>query len=527
MTGTRSVLEGSQVVPSRSPDADTGSARRLTLWFVLGAGALSAVLFWLAHASLIDDAYITLAYAKNLATDLHWGLTPQQVSNTATSPGNVLLLAGATAAVGVFGGVHPVIGLGVVSVGCGTAFGWAWARIVRRLDVSPAAGALGIVLVLLNPVLISAIGLEVLPTAAVLALLLAAALDGRPVLFGALAGAALLIRLDLVVFVVPLALASSGVRRRLHLAIPVAVAVGAPWYVWSWFYFGSAVPDTFVIKTLQRSFDGIGFADGPIAMFEGRPGLMFEGRPGLTVLAFAPALVGTVVVLGFALAAALRRAARFAGFGPVVALGVGGIAYYAVYAKLHVPPYHWYYVSPIIALTTTAVLGTAVLARRRGVLDRVAAIPLGVGLGAAALATVALVAAQGAPWTTTIIFGNWATSADYARVGTEIGDRVGDDVVINFGEIGTLAYFCECAMVNDFTDRGVLVPLVDRRIAESGPVGSWLLRLNYHNLNRTQTPLPADYELRYAPGPGAGPDVWQIFAPGGRGTGHLTLVPLR
>ena len=120
-----------------------------------------------------------------------------------------------------------------------------------------------------------------------------------------------------------------------------------------------------------------------------------------------------------------------------------------------------------------------------------------------------------------------ATSADYARVGTEIGDRVGDDVVINFGEIGTLAYFCECAMVNDFTDRGVLVPLVDRRIAESGPVGSWLLRLNYHNLDRTQTPLPADYELRYAPGPGAGPDVWQIFAPGGRGTGHLTLVPLR
>ena len=61
-----------------------------------GLGML--VLFLLVKDSLTDDAYITLAYAKNLALHLHWGLIPQEVSNTATSPLNLIVLAALTAA---------------------------------------------------------------------------------------------------------------------------------------------------------------------------------------------------------------------------------------------------------------------------------------------------------------------------------------------------------------------------------------------------------------------------------------------
>lgn len=503
--------------PSRAPRP----GRSLTIAFVIGGGLLCALIWWAARAGLIDDAYITLAYAKNFAVDLHWGLTPQQVSNTATSPGNVLLLAAATALLRVFGGVHPVVGLGVVCVLCGVVFGWAWARIVRATGIHWLFAALGAALVLLNPFVLSAIGLEVLPIAAVLALLLAAASERRPVAFGAFAGLAVLIRLDLVVLVVLLALAAPGIRNRLHLAVPAALVIGLPWYAWAWFYFGSAVPDTFVIKTLQQSFGGITFADGPLAMF--------RDLPVLVAVAFAPPLFGALLAVGAAVAAPWRPA-RLRGALPAVALGLGGIAYYGVYSTLHVPPYHWYYVPPIVSATIAgAVLAGRLATRGAGHeatgFDRRVAVPAGAGLFAATAAALVLAVGHGVPWATTQVFGNWATAPDYARVGTEIGQRVGDAVVRNPGEIGTLAYFCDCAMVNDFTDRGVIVPLVQQRIADSGRITNLLLRANYYNLDRTRTPLPADYELRYDPGPGSGPDVWQVSAPG-RGVGHLTLVPV-
>ena len=61
------------------------------LLLIAGAGLATALIFLVVKDSLIDDAYITLSYARNVATDLHWGLIPQGVSNTATSPLNVLL----------------------------------------------------------------------------------------------------------------------------------------------------------------------------------------------------------------------------------------------------------------------------------------------------------------------------------------------------------------------------------------------------------------------------------------------------
>src|SRR5262249_34337045 len=58
---------------------------------------LAVVLFFylsLFRDALIDDAFITLRYVKTLVTDGTWGFFPGYVSNTATSPLNVLLLSG-------------------------------------------------------------------------------------------------------------------------------------------------------------------------------------------------------------------------------------------------------------------------------------------------------------------------------------------------------------------------------------------------------------------------------------------------
>src|SRR5207244_8503652 len=60
---------------------------------IAGSGVGMLLLFLVIKDSLTDDAYITLAYAKNLALHLHWGLIPQEVGNSATSPLNVVVLA--------------------------------------------------------------------------------------------------------------------------------------------------------------------------------------------------------------------------------------------------------------------------------------------------------------------------------------------------------------------------------------------------------------------------------------------------
>src|SRR5207248_1844145 len=66
-------------------------------WHLPAAAAVASVLvFLLVSGHLIDDAYITLSYAKNLAFHGHWGLIEDGTANTATSPLNVLVLAAVT-----------------------------------------------------------------------------------------------------------------------------------------------------------------------------------------------------------------------------------------------------------------------------------------------------------------------------------------------------------------------------------------------------------------------------------------------
>lgn len=68
------------------------SDRRGRVSFGLLAAGLVLYLF-LFRDTLIDDAFITLSYARSLVTSATWGFYPDHVSNTATSPFNVMLLA--------------------------------------------------------------------------------------------------------------------------------------------------------------------------------------------------------------------------------------------------------------------------------------------------------------------------------------------------------------------------------------------------------------------------------------------------
>jgi hypothetical protein len=498
---------------------------RPVLFVALLGAALGAVLSWVTGSGLIDDTYITLSYARNLAEHGHWGMTPDMTSNAATSPLNVALLAGCLLLVRPFAGPDGVLALGVLTTLLGGLAGWWSARAAARLGLSAGWPAAALVVVLVNPFLVSALGLEVVLLFTCMTGLLAAGLAGRPVLYGVVAAASLLARLDLVVFVVILALACRGVWRRLPLAVVTCVAVCVPWFAASWWWLGSAIPDTFVIKTNQRNFgEGRTYVRGLWTHYA-------PNTPLAVAVSVAGALVGLAVVL-LLVVTLLRRRAR-PGTGAVLGLGFGGIAYFAAYSVLGVPPYQWYYVAPMASLSFVAVLGTGVLvgARTRTRTGRRAA---GFSLTAVAVLAVAgLVvcvpsAALPVPWRYPPVFANFATPAEYRSIGADVGRIVGDQRVASPGEIGTLAYSCDCEIVDQFSDPAYLQGVIDARIAEAGPVLQPLLKLNYAHHRDPGVAQPTPFVLRWTDAgadPAAGIRSWPTTQGTWQRQSVLVLLP--
>ncbi|PRY18382.1 uncharacterized protein DUF2029 [Kineococcus rhizosphaerae] len=428
---------------------------------------LGAALSWVSSRGLIDDSYITLAYARNLAEHGHWGMTPGITSNAATSPLNVGLLALGFLLARPFAGVDGELALGVVTTLLVAVAAGCAGYVTRRAAISPAWAVAGLVVVLANPLLVSALGLEVVLLFTAMTALLAAGLAGRPVVFGVVAGLALLARLDTVVFIVVLALACHGVRRRLPSAVLACCVVALPWFAASWYWLGSAIPDTFVIKTNQKNF-------GPDRTYlRGLWTHYWPNTPVAVGVGVAGAAIGVLVLVVLVLLLVRRRDGVRAG---LIGLGVAGALYFGVYSVLGVPPYQWYYVPPAAALSFVAVLGLGVLLRDRG--RRV----LTVGLSLAAVAGLGFsvpAAAFPLPWAYPPVFGNFATPAEYHAIGARVGRIVGDERVQAPGEIGELAYSCDCEIVDQFSDPAVLQPLIDERIANADPVLARLLTWNY------------------------------------------------
>ncbi|MTD59541.1 hypothetical protein [Amycolatopsis pithecellobii] len=465
---------------------------RTSWWLPLSGALLSALAFLVAKDSLTDDAYISIDYARNLAVHGEWALVHGMPANTATSPLNVLLLGFVTFLTRISGAAHPVLALGIINVGLGATIGWAFSR----MRLHPGAALAGTALIVLNSLLLSALGMEVLLTATVLVLLVSFA--DRPIVFGIVAALAILTRLDLIVFVVLIALCAAEIRRHAVRALGWCVLVVLPWFVFSWFYFGSAVPDTLVIKQLQKSFDGNTYAQIGFQQ-------MWGGDP-MAMLTFAPAELGVVAVV---VSLVVRRRVD-----PFIGLGLGGIAYFVVYSLLQVPPYHWYYVPPIVALSAAAV----------GVgLPRIPQAVIVVLAGLLVIGYAPAFVQRPVPWAAPPFFGNWSSARDYARVGQELAQRIPPGSTVESpGEIGTIAYFCDCELIDGFSDQGLLGPQIRQRIDEAGPVMAWFFRIDYRNFDWAKQPVPLDYRLRYEAGPGP----WQVYSVA-KGVGHFILEPIR
>ncbi len=470
-----------------------------TRWAVPIVAALaSAVAFLVARRTLIDDTFITLAYARNFAYHLHWGLIPQHTANSATSPLNVIVLGAALRILR-----NPTWAVGAVFVGSYAVFGWCLARVVRALRLSVGVAFVAIAVLLLNPLLLSVIGMEGTTLGlAVFGLLLWAAVEKRPVAFGIALGLTLVIRLDFVIVAATILVMTPAIRRAWLRWLVPAVVIAAPWYVLSWIALGSAIPDTLAIKDAQIWTDT--FLSGP--EFYARNDL------GAVVVSFAPAVAGLAIVV-WSLVRGLRPSSRIPPtLRPVVAFGASSVAYFVAYVVLAPPPYLWYYAPLIITTSVGGVLiagfHVAHAGTSRPVRGRRAWAAAAVGAFAVA-ALVVIVANQRVGWTRPPIVGNLASPGDYERIGRDLHRRVGDAPIAVRSEIGALAYYCQCELLDAFSDRGMVIPLIENTIEGNGAIGRPLLEANYANLDRSLLPRPAEYVLDFAPDEPRGRDAWR------------------
>lgn len=484
------------------------TGNRWTAVAILAAVALwSGAVFVVVRGGLVDDAYITLSYARSLAFHLHWGLIPQETANSATSPLNVLVLGAATAVLRA-----PLVGLGAVFVLANVVLAGALWRAARSSGMPGASGVLGVLLVLGNPLVLSSVGMEMALAAALLGLLLLAAVERRPVLFGVAAGLLALTRLDLVVFPLAVFVGRPVLWRALWRALGTACAVALPWFAFSWWHFGSAIPDTLAVKLIQRSWGGWTFTNGLALYYTRYPVAII-----LSVVAAGLALVGILVWLVLQIVGRPGPAT----LDPWVLVGIGAAAHFLVYTRIQVPPYHWYYAPSLIGLSITfAGMVGAIAAAARSVPSRVVAELAGALAIVLVAAQVSLIAANGMPWRQAVINSNWGKPADYARIGQLLRQDVGSRTVSSPGEIGGLAYFCGCSIVDDFADRGHLAGMIRQRIAHAEGLQRWLMELNFarfpHLMQR-----PVEFALRREDGQADDPR-WNISSSWSRTT-HLRL----
>jgi hypothetical protein len=463
------------------PTPGTTRVSALPAWGLSAAlGAVGGGLVFLAaHRALIDDAYITLDYAHTLAQHGQWALEPGHQSNTATSPLNVLLLAGLIVLFGA-----PVVSVGILLIASLAVTGAALSMGCARLGDSQWPAVVAVSLVVVNPLLISTIGLETYLGLALVAVLGFVVLAGRPVVAGVVCGLLVLTRADLAAFAIAALIAVIGtspartrVRRAAHM-VGAASAVAVPWFAASWWWLGSAVPDTLLLKT-NEMWVSRSFATG---LWE-----FWLDYPPAVSLSLLSAMFGVVALVMWSVA----WARRLVGPGGVLAVvwGIGAVGHTTVYLLLKVPSYYqWYYGPAIGALSMLAALSLGALSRPL----QFAGSPIGV-----LLIAVTAVFLAGRPWTLTTISGNWASASEYAALAARVPPGA---TVESFGEVGTVAYFCDCTVVDRFTDRAQIADLLRAKRATAGPIMRTLLDWNYYRF-KAGPPIEPAYEFAFAEDP--------------------------
>jgi hypothetical protein len=437
------------------------------------AGLALAVFLYLSlfQSALIDDAFITLRYAKTLFQSGTWGFYAGHVSNTATSPLNVILLAAFSFVTG--SPLNSVVWLTTTEFIAMALFLRGIGKVLRLGFFAPLA----IVGLLCNPLLMSTLGLESILFATLLVAGLYFYLVERFELMAIACGLLTLTRPDGILFFATCLLAMRKPHQLMRTLVLYALCI-APWYFFSWVELGSIVPDTLLIK-LNQKWGSLTFANGLY--------LYFRVYPLETSLSF---LFAPLAML------ALRRPVRALGSSVYILMAYGAV-YFVAYSLLGAPPYHWYYVPVALSVVMLGALAVAQLARDAANVSRHSRRTVAIsGLVVPIVGVMALFMRDGIPLHEAWIHTNWATQAQYRSIGEWLRNHEAGQTGRFDGEIGTIAYYCDCMLLDEFSERNWL-DLRVRRSRTSPGLGALLSRINYFFYEPQQPFDPPRFMVTY------------------------------
>lgn len=436
---------------------------------------LYAYLSLFANA-LTDDAFITLRYVKTLLHTGTWGFVPGYVTNAVTSPLNIILLAFAGVLLGAT--INSVIWLSacILALTILALGGISTHLFGTRMFGYLAAGAF-----VFNPLVISTLGLESILLVCLYVVSVYLYITQKWSLLAITLGLLTITRFDGVLFFIITLLLVPTFRLRTRFAAIYVLSI-APWYIFSWIYLGSLVPDTLFIKIAQRSWGLWDFSNGL--------GLYYLVYRFETILSF--------LFLPFAMLL-FNKQVRELTVIPFLLLTT--IAHFAGYSALHVPPYYWYYIPEITAIILIGSLGL-------GVIFRDDILKTGKTIGFQSLVAILLILQAGGmfyilqrdgfPLKEMPIHTNWATHEQYEQIGEWLREYHEGNTILVDGEIGTLGYYCDCRLLSFFSDREWLGHYVREQTAGRG-IRPTLYRINFLFFDQNaEFPQPA-YLLSESP----------------------------
>ena len=425
------------------------------VWLLFGIFLYGYLSFF--RNALIDDAFITLRYVKTLLISGTWGFFPGVIANSATSPLNVLLLTFAS----LFTGPTISAALWLYLI-CLFGIAWMLARLSFDLTGSVLYGWLAVSALVFNPLLISTIGLESIVFTALFVLALYFYQFQKWIRLAIALGLLTLTRPEGALFCL-LFLAFIPVAKTRLQVIGIYVLCILPWYLFSWMQLGSFVPDTFFIKIEGGTWFQWDY-------FNGMTTLYYYVYPLKTILSFA--FLPSVILL-------LNKKIKDVKILVIVALA--GLLHFTGYSLLKVPPFHWYYVPEVVTLTLLGSLGLGVLHRTSSMLwqKRVWEAATVICFLIPSLGMSYVFAQDDFVVREMPIHSNWGTHQQYKDIGLWLKEHQGSDTIrLEGGEIGTLSYYCDCRLLDRFSDRGWLQEYIAKHNSTSGLISN-LLRINF------------------------------------------------
>lgn len=411
------------IAPHRVPPIEVvplPRAGRWTRFFMVVAFALATVTVVLLRDAVVDDAFVYLQVARQIAHHGEWAFNPQHAMNPCTGPLYVVL----------------VIGIMLMGIGGETAllvaFGsglWVAMLLSERLVRHHAlwARCMALILPLTIGALLQSAGLEsVWFLVALLAVAQLAYSEREGALGCSLAAAALLRPEGLLLLPVVMGLRYVARQRLVWRSVALVLGVLALWGLFAWNSFGEVVPHTVRVKHLQGGMGWWAQQGGYLSYF--------------VSLATFPLLTGGLALLGIA-----RMWRRGVGRdrGVLVVL-LFAILQVGAFSLLKAPfGYFWYNIPGYFALGLAGLFGLEWVKQR--FLDAALFRPSALIVSTCLLTVTLFVASADPVWRVPRAF---RLGAEYRSVGEWIAQHTPSRASVAVAEIGYVGYYAERQIID-------------------------------------------------------------------------------